>query len=72
MRARVLKAFDAIRREREGETMAIVSHGGVNRVLLGWALEAPVGNLFRLAQDYGAINLLTFVEGTPIVQLMNR
>jgi alpha-ribazole phosphatase len=62
MRARVLSAFDAIQRQRKGQTVAIVSHGGVNRILLAWALQIPDACLFRLAQDYAAINLLSLIE----------
>jgi alpha-ribazole phosphatase/probable phosphoglycerate mutase len=72
MRTRVLRAFDAIRTAREGQTAAIVSHGGVNRILLAWALQMPDASLFRIAQGYAAINLLVFPEGVPQVQLLNR
>jgi len=71
MRGRVLRAFDTLLREREGQTVAIVSHGGVNRILLAWALQMPDSCIFRLAQDYAAINLLELVEGLPSVQLLN-
>jgi len=71
MRARVLAAFERICREREGQTVVIVSHGGVNRALLAWALEMPDGALFRLAQDYAACSLITVVEGIPAVERMN-
>jgi alpha-ribazole phosphatase len=71
MRARVLRAFAAIEREQEGETVAIVSHGGVNRVLLAWALQMPDNCLFRLAQDYASVNLLALVNGVPSVELLN-
>ena len=72
MRIRVLRAFDDIQREREGQTVAIVSHGGVNRILITWALEMPDNCLFRLAQDYAAINLLAFMDGLPSLQLLNH
>ena len=72
MQGRVLGAFDAIQQERRGQTVAIVSHGGVNRILLAWALRMPNDCLFRLAQDYGASSLVVIVEGVPMVQLMNR
>jgi alpha-ribazole phosphatase len=72
MRVRVLRAFDTIQPEREGQTIAIVSHGGVNRILLAWALEMPDNCIFRLAQDYASINLLELVDGLPSVQLLNR
>jgi alpha-ribazole phosphatase/probable phosphoglycerate mutase len=71
MRARVLGAFGAIHRHWERQTVAIVSHGGVNRILLAWALRMPDDCIFRLAQDYTAINLLAFVEGVPSVNLVN-
>jgi alpha-ribazole phosphatase len=71
MRVRVLQAFDFIRERHEGRTVAIVTHGGVIRILLAWALDMPHRSIFRLAQDYAARNLLTVVDGVPIVQRMN-
>jgi alpha-ribazole phosphatase len=72
MRFRVLRAFDTIQREREGQTIALVSHGGVNRILLAWALQMPDNCIFRLAQSYAAINLLELADGFPCVQLLNH
>jgi alpha-ribazole phosphatase len=71
MKVRVLRAFEAIRKWNEGRTVAIVTHGGVNRILLASALQMPDACLFRLAQDYAALNLLTWLDGVPVVQLMN-
>jgi alpha-ribazole phosphatase len=71
MRARVLRAFAAIQCKHDGETVAIMSHGGVNRILLADALQVPDHCIFRLAQDYGAVNLLAFVRESPVVQLFN-
>jgi broad specificity phosphatase PhoE len=72
MRVRVLRAFDAIRRERAGQTAVIVSHGGVNRILIAWALEMPDHCLFRLAQNYGAVNLLVLMGEFPCLELVNQ
>ena len=71
MRVRVLRAFEAIRQRHEGATVAIVTHGGVIRIVLAWALEMPDRCLFRLAQDYAAMSLLSWVDGVPIVGRMN-
>ena len=71
MRVRILRAFQAIQFEREGQTIAIVSHGGVNRILIAWALQMPDNCLFRMAQDYAAINLLALEDGLPSVRLLN-
>jgi alpha-ribazole phosphatase len=72
MRARVLRAVDAIRCTSAGQTAAIVSHGGVNRILIAQALQMPDHCLFRLAQDYAAINLLQYFDDSPSVQLINH
>jgi alpha-ribazole phosphatase len=71
MRVRVLRVFDVIQRERGGQAVVIVSHGGVTRILLAWALQMPDNCIFRLAQDYASISLLELVEGLPSVQLLN-
>lgn len=71
MRTRVLRAFEVIQSRHEGQAIAIVSHGGVNRILLAWFLQVPNELIFRIAQDYAGINLLMFVHGFPLVQLVN-
>lgn len=72
MRTRVLHAFEKILCERENQTIMIVSHGGVNRILIAWALQMPAPCIFRLAQDYAAMNLISFIGQTPCVQFLNR
>ena len=72
MRVRVLRAFEAIQRRCGRRGAAIVSHGGVNRILIAWALQMPDNCIFRLAQDYAAINLLALTEGHPSVSLLNH
>ncbi len=69
---RVLRTFDAIRETHQGQTVALVTHAGVIRVLIAWALQMPDAYLFRLAQDYAASSLLTLIDGVPVVQLLNH
>ncbi|HUE11147.1 MAG TPA: histidine phosphatase family protein [Steroidobacteraceae bacterium] len=71
MRARVLRAFAATHAESQAQTVALVTHGGVIRILIGWALQMPDNCLFRLAQDHAAISLLTVTDGLPAVLLLN-
>ncbi|WP_246298871.1 histidine phosphatase family protein [Desulfolutivibrio sulfodismutans] len=64
---------DAALGDRDGgwaEVLA-VAHGGVNRTLLCGLLDMPLGNLFRLGQDYGCLNLLEFTDGGPGVAAVN-
>jgi len=57
LQKRVLPAFqDAA--ARHGGNVLVVSHAGVNRVILCHVLGMPVSNLFRIEQSHGCLNLL--------------
>jgi alpha-ribazole phosphatase/probable phosphoglycerate mutase len=71
MRERVMRAFELLLARHDGQTVALVSHGGVNRIVIAWALRMPDECLFRLAQPYAAASLLEFVEGVPSLRLLN-
>ena len=57
LRDRVIPLFDELIHLENGPIL-VVGHAGVNRVLLCHLLGMPLGNLFRLGQDYGCCNLL--------------
>lgn len=69
--ARVRDALEEIRRNHPGETVVTVSHGGVNRVALGQALDLDPRRVFRLAQAYACVNVIDYVGGEPVVLTMN-
>jgi len=71
MRRRVCDAAQSLRRLHCGESIAIVSHGGVNRILLASALGMPSAHIFRLAQRYAAINKIVYIEDQPVVEIVN-
>lgn len=71
MRRRVLAAFDGIREQHRGENVALVTHGGVNRMILAYALGIPHVNIFRISQDYAALNLLQYIGNYPSVRYLN-
>lgn len=71
MKARVIDAAHELYALHRGKTIVAVSHGGVNRILLAAAMGIPDANIFRIAQRYGAMNLLTFIDGYPTVELVN-
>ncbi len=62
MRRRVLRAFQSICVGKEGQTIAIVSHGGVNRILIAWANKLPDTQFFDIPQDYGIVNLIELTD----------
>ncbi|MBI5676312.1 MAG: histidine phosphatase family protein [Nitrospirae bacterium] len=63
------------RGEGKGEggisTIAIVSHGGINRVILCHLLGIPLENIFRIEQDFAALNLIEFHDGYPVTRFIN-
>jgi alpha-ribazole phosphatase len=71
MRHRVLLAINELMPRHVGETFAVVSHGGVNRIILANALKMADKDIFRLAQDYAAINVIDFYKDFPVVKILN-
>ena len=50
-----------------GETLAVVSHGGVNRAVIAKAIGLPLSNIFALHQDFSCLNILDFFQDGPVV-----
>ena len=68
---RVVKALNDILNRHTGENVAVVAHGGVNRILICDILGASLENIFRIEQDYGAVNVIEFWDRYPVVKLLN-
>ena len=68
---RAIKMFNEIIEKNSGQTVAIVSHGGINRILLCELLGIPLENIFRIEQDYGCLNVVELWDNYPVVQLIN-
>jgi alpha-ribazole phosphatase len=60
LRARVLPALGEILARHAGARVAVVAHGGTNRVILAEALGLPLGHLMRLAQDYAGWSVIEY------------
>ena len=71
MQTRVLATTTKLCQRHQGESIAIISHGGVNRIILAEALGMPPTHIFRIAQRYAGLNLVVFYEGVPTVELVN-
>ncbi|QWR76810.1 alpha-ribazole phosphatase [Candidatus Magnetomonas plexicatena] len=54
------------------KTIAIVAHGGTNRVILCNLLKIPLRHIFRLEQDFACINIIDIHENYPVVLLLNH
>lgn len=68
---RALAVLGDVLKQHRGAAVAMVSHGGVNRVILCHLLGMPLENLFRIEQDHGAVNIIEFWDEYPLVKLMN-
>jgi probable phosphoglycerate mutase len=51
--------------------IAVVSHAGINRLLLCHLLGMPITQMFRLAQDYGCVNIVQQTGENICVKLVN-
>lgn len=69
--ARAVGFLDATVARHAGEHIAVVSHGGVLRALLAYCLEIPAPRIFRIAQEHTAVSVVTWIEGVPLVRLVN-
>jgi alpha-ribazole phosphatase len=68
---RVRGALDLLLQTHQNGEIALVAHGGVCRAIIGGVLEMPMRNWLRLAQDYGCLNVITWYELRPMLELLN-
>ncbi|MCP4574964.1 MAG: histidine phosphatase family protein [Deltaproteobacteria bacterium] len=68
---RVIPAFESVVEKAGDENILIVGHAGVNRVILCHVLKMPLNCLFRLAQDYGGLNIIEEKASAYHLKLMN-
>lgn len=71
VKERVLPQFNKIMKKHSGEDIAIVAHGGINRIILCSILGIPLENIFRIEQDCASVNIIEFWDKYPVVKLMN-
>jgi alpha-ribazole phosphatase/probable phosphoglycerate mutase len=72
LRARAVPALRGVLERHAGRRVAVVAHGGTNRVILAEALGLPLGNIFRLAQDYAAWSLIEYRGDGAVVHALNQ
>jgi probable phosphoglycerate mutase len=70
LRDRVIPVFNRILEGWTGRIL-IAGHAGVNRVILCHLLDAPIGGLFRIGQDYGCMNFIDRERHRIRVRAMN-
>ena len=68
---RVDLAVDDLLARHQGHTIAIVAHGGVNRLILARALQLDLRRMFALQQSCGSVSVIDRFGDQAIVQVMN-
>jgi alpha-ribazole phosphatase len=68
---RVRAALDQLLLSHPSGAIALVAHGGVCRAIIGCVLEMPMRTWLRLAQGYGCLNIITWYESYPMLELLN-
>lgn len=70
LQQRVVPRFEEIIARHPNEQIAMVCHGGVNRVILSHLLEVPIKRIFRVKQEYAALNIIQYYGDEPVVELL--
>jgi alpha-ribazole phosphatase len=69
---RIRPTIQAIVEKHAGEDIALVAHGGVNRIILLDVIGAPLEQAFSIEQDYGCLNIIDFyADGNSMMKLLN-
>lgn len=71
LKRRVLRFKESLFAPHDSQAVAVVGHGGPNRVILAEALGIPDSFIFRIDQAYGAVNIIDYFERLPVVRLLN-
>ena len=71
VRDRVLPRLGKLIADHPGQSLALVAHAGVNRVILCDAMSLPLENIFRLDQNYGCLNIIDYFPDFTMVRLLN-
>ncbi len=69
---RTAKVIEEIALKMRGATVAVVAHGGTNRVIVSHLLSLPIQKCFSIGQDYCCINeILLFQDGNVVIERLN-
>lgn len=72
VRDRIVPVYRRLVSAHPGREIAMLLHGGVNRVILADVLGLDLQHLFRIEQSFGALNIIDhFEDGNAVVKLVN-
>ena len=69
--ARIQDALQELIATHASGEVALVTHGGVVRAIIGTVLGMPVRTWLRLAQRYGCLNIIDWYDSQPLLESLN-
>ena len=72
LQARVVPKYEEIVARHPNDQIAMVCHGGVNRVILSHLLGIPLDKIFRIHQDYAALNIIQYYDKEPVIEYIGN
>ena len=69
---RVAAAVTRLRAEHAGETVLVVTHGGVLRLLACWLLGLPLNGYWPLAAGNCGLSRVTWKKDKPVIETWNE
>jgi len=70
-KSRAMAAVSEIVARHRGQEVALVAHGGINRIILSESLGLDLKNILRIEQDFGCLNIIEFYDGAALIRLLN-
>jgi len=71
LQTRVMDKLSTLLKEWKGKNILLLTHGGVNRVILFHALNLDLQLLPRIDHDYGCLNIIDYYDDGPVIKLVN-
>jgi len=71
LQRRAREAVERILAHHPDGTVCIITHAGTIRALLAAWLHVGDAGLFRIDQRHGAVNVVDWIDGVPLVRLVN-
>jgi broad specificity phosphatase PhoE len=71
LRQRVCSALDAIVRNHPADSVGVITHAGPIRAALAHWLHIADDAVFRLDQRFASVNIVEWIDGVPLVRLVN-
>ena len=71
LRDRICPALEKIANAHRDGTVTVVTHAGPIRAALAIWLRIPDEAVFRIDQRFGAVNVVDWLDGVPLIRLVN-